>query len=304
MAISVPIVMGKRLGQVGCVGALLIPLLIGCAPRASETGLTPTDGNRATVTPPRAHRKPPIADRIRPPEVPSPVTPQHPGERIVELGRSVLGEPIRAHLFGDGDRPLLIFAGIHGSEPTSTFVAERLIEWLRDAPGELPGVSVVIIPRANPDGLRRRRRGNHNGVDLNRNFPSRNWKKTRARGRYHGGPKAASEPETRALIEAVERFNPGAVISIHSITRGRECNNYDGPGEALATLLARLNGYPATATIGYPTPGSFGSWAGDDRGIPVVTLELPRREAGAHSWDTNRDALLAAVRSNGDAVGE
>ena len=60
--------------------------------------------------------------------------------------------------------------------------------------------------------------------------------------------------------------------------------------------MGRHNGYPVTATMGYPTPGSLGSWAGIDRQIPIVTLELPREQPGHEAWVTNREALLAAIR--------
>jgi protein MpaA len=61
--------------------------------------------------------------------------------------------------------------------------------------------------------------------------------------------------------------------------------------------MAGFNGYPVTATIGYPTPGSFGSWAGIDLGIPVITLELPRELSGPKAWESNRQALLVALRN-------
>ena len=33
-------------------------------------------------------------------------------------------------------------------------------------------------------------------------------------------------------------------------------------------------GYPIEESIGYPTPGSFGTWAGIEREILTITLEL------------------------------
>ena len=61
--------------------------------------------------------------------------------------------------------------------------------------------------------------------------------------------------------------------------------------------MARLNDYPVQPQIGYPTPGSLGSWAGIDQGIPVITLELPKRHSGPRSWQRNRAALLAVIRA-------
>jgi protein MpaA len=95
----------------------------------------------------------------------------------------------------------------------------------------------------------------------------------------------------------VERLKPDRIVAIHSIARGRHCNNFDGDGEDLAFLMAAHNRYRATSTIGYPTPGSFGNWAGIDHGIPTITLELPRDADAATCWRENRDALLAFIRS-------
>ena len=53
------------------------------------------------------------------------------------------------------------------------------------------------------------------------------------------------------------------------------CVNYDGPAAAWAEAVAAACGWPARGEIGYPTPGSFGSWLGVDRGLPILTLELP-----------------------------
>jgi protein MpaA len=97
----------------------------------------------------------------------------------------------------------------------------------------------------------------------------------------------------------VARVRPKLLISIHSIGSGRQCNNYDGPARQIAEEMSRHNGYPATATIGYATPGSLGSWAGKDLQIPMITLELPRRLAGSQAWADNRHALLAAIATDG-----
>jgi protein MpaA len=66
---------------------------------------------------------------------------------------------------------------------------------------------------------------------------------------------------------------PRAIVSVHQPFR---CVNWDGPAEPLARAMAASCGYPLRASIGYPTPGSFGSCYGVDRQLPVITLELPR----------------------------
>lgn len=155
---------------------------------------------------------------------------------------------------------------------------------------------VVIVPIVNPDGLARRTRRNARSVDLNRNFPTRDWSPGRPRSRNYGGPHPLSEPESRAVHRLVLRLRPAWIVTVHSINRNRFCNNYDGPGLSLAERFARCNGYPVTASIGYPTPGSFGHWAGNDQKFPTITLELPRDATGEQVWQQNREALLAAIR--------
>ena len=219
------------------------------------------------------------------------------GIRLVTLGHSVQGRPLVMRVLGSGEKPVFIFGGIHGHEPTSAQLAEEMLNFLLDNPRIWAGHSVAILPSANPDGLVKRTRQNINGVDCNRNFAARNWKKGRPGHRYYGGPRPLSEPETRAIVRAVEMLQPKAIISIHSMSAGKFCNNYDGPARELAGIMTRKNHYPVRASIGYPTPGSFGSWAGVDLQIPTITLELPREKSINEVWPANRDAILAVIQS-------
>lgn len=243
------------------------------------------------ATPPPARQTP----SPRPPPV-DPTT--VPGERIVTLGTSVDARPITLHLFGDTAagpaNTVLVFGGIHGNEPTSAGVARELVRHLRANPDAYRGRCVAVIPEVNPDGLARRMRSNANLVDLNRNFPAVNWKKTR-KSWSHGGDAPASQPEARVLIDLIDQMKPARIVAVHSMDD--PCNNYDGPAGRLAGLMAARNGYPVKASIGYPTPGSFGSWAGGDRQIPVITLELPNGGTTPTSWEANRAALLAFIRA-------
>ena len=221
------------------------------------------------------------------------------GIRLVTLGQSVQGKPLVMHVLGSGGNPIFIFGGIHGHEPTAAQLGEQMLDFLLDHPRAWAGSSVAILPVANPDGLAKGTRQNFNGVDCNRNFAARNWKKGRPGHRYYGGPRPLSEPETRAIAEAVQTLRPKAIIAIHSMPGGKFCNNYDGPARGLAEIMARKNHYPVKASIGYPTPGSFGSWAGIDLQIPTITLELPREQPVSQVWPGNRDAILAVIQSYG-----
>lgn len=225
------------------------------------------------------------------------------GMKVV-LGTSVEGLAIEAFLIGPDDAPtFLVLAGFHGDEPKGVSIAERLRDRLERTPESTPHLRWVIVPVVNPDGYARRRRRNARGVDINRNFPTSNWELGKPRSRMFGGNTPRSEPETRAVMHAVARFRPAAMITVHSISEGRHCNNYDGPGRNLAEVLARHNGYPVIGSIGYPTPGSFGTWAGAERGIPTVTLELPTAHSLKRCWSENRDAILAAAEFIGPIAG-
>jgi protein MpaA len=234
---------------------------------------------------------------VMPPPLP-PRTPQEapaaPAVGEVALGKSVRGEPITLHTFGRGEGGTLIFGGIHGNEAASIRLAEQLVEYLKDKPDACGG-PVAVITCANPDGQAAQRRQNAHGVDLNRNFPASNWAKSAATAAYYGGERAGCEPETAAIIRAVELTRPARIIAIHSIDRGRQCNNYDGPGEAIARIMNASNGYAVKASIGYPTPGSFGTWAGVDRQIATLTLELPHESGDEACWKANAQGLLKIV---------
>ncbi len=210
------------------------------------------------------------------------------------VGKSVEGRPIDALQFGGRSRGRLILGGFHGDEPKGVYLARRLCERLAEQTFERETRSVTIVPLVNPDGYARRNRRNANGVDLNRNFPTENWSPGPPRRRYYGGRAPASEPECRALIDLIEATEPADIITVHSIGDRRFCNNFDGPaGKDLAHALASHNRYPVIESIGYPTPGSFGYWAGVERSIPMVTLELPSHHSSKRCWEDNRLALMA-----------
>lgn len=170
---------------------------------------------------------------------------------------------------------VLLIGGIHGDEYSAVSIVFKWIQTLRR---NHSGVfQWRIAPLSNPDGLLRSKsqRQNHAGVDLNRNFPTPNWekeskhyweKRTYKNPRRYPGPKAASEPETQWLIQQIEEFQPDAIVAVHA---PHSLVDYDGPQtppEKLGSLqLLRLGIYP----------GSLGNYAGINRNIPVVTIELP-----------------------------
>lgn len=167
---------------------------------------------------------------------------------------------------------------------------EWFTEELWNDPELTRDVTVLVIRNLNPDGTEADSRTNSRGVDLNRNFPAANWKAKASQARMNPGPEPLSEPESRIGHDLVREFRPDRFLVMHA-TSGKAMNNYDGPGIDLARRLSQLNRYQVSETIGYPTPGSFGSWAGHDLQIPGITLELPRGIAAQDAWEQNKLAL-------------
>ena len=138
---------------------------------------------------------------------------------------------------------------------------------------------ILFIPCLNPDGMQNNTRTNSNNVDINRNFPTQNWGKNEGDNatcddettNYFGGKSAGNEIETRFLIETIKNYSPSLVMTLHAPYK---IVNYDGPAQKEAEAISKIINYPVEASIGYPTPGSFGTWAGVERNIPTITLEL------------------------------
>ncbi len=150
--------------------------------------------------------------------------------REVTIGTTVLGRPIEAvHFTPPGYAktrpPAILFGAIHGDEPVSQLMLERLADELVERP---PGRDTWIIPCVNVDGLLAGSRNNANDVDLNRNFASNSWGEQRRHG-YHPGAAAEDQPETQALVALIAQSGAERLIACHATYR---MVNWDGRGEA------------------------------------------------------------------------
>jgi hypothetical protein len=131
------------------------------------------------------------------------------------IGKSVCGRAIELISAAHFARPLiLIVGGLHGDETEGIMLGSWLLgEIARD---EDLFRHVALVPILNPDGVSLQQRWNFRGVDLNRNFPTRDWTAKFTNPRYPPGPAPASEPETAALARLINRNDFDLVIELHS----------------------------------------------------------------------------------------
>lgn len=213
-------------------------------------------------------------------------------QRVVALGRSVRGQAIQAHVFDGTAGCVLILGAIHGDEPASADLVDHLIRRLEREPEALAGRRVVLIPRANPDGLKANTRTNARGVDINRNFPAGNFRHARRHGAH-----PLSEPESRALYYAIARYRPSCIVSVHGALNG-----VDPDGGAASTALARdmANAGPLPFKDIQAHPGSLGSYGGHTLRLKMITYELDRKRAPANDpfryFESHIASLLLAIR--------
>lgn len=209
-----------------------------------------------------------------------------------EGGISVEGRPLVYLEFGDplSQNTTLVFSTVHGDEITPLYLGIQLAHWLKEHQSQLIKTRVVLAPVVNPDSFLRspKTRVNARGVDVNRNFATNDWNdralkawkiRFKSDPRRFPGAQPHSEPETLFQADLIKRVRPHKILSIHAPLNFLD---YDGP-----TVLSlkrfprqyvreclRLRSRLKATSSGF-FPGSLGNYAGQELGIPTLTLELP-----------------------------
>ena len=210
------------------------------------------------------------------------------------IARTLTGKRISLYCHGTGTLKALLIGGVHGDEPEGFHLAEAFSRELQGGSISLDKrVQVYICERLNPDGCEKLRRTNYRNVDLNRNLPSQDWQSEFENPRYYPGPKAKSEVESTVTVKLIHKIKPALIISLHSYEKPMV--NYNGPCKGLAEAISAQNKLPAKADIGYPTPGSLGSYSGWERKIPTITLEILRGQKEKEVWEQHSQALCIAL---------
>ena len=248
--------------------------------------------------------------------------------------KSVKGDPLVWEVFGNENRigkknvdVTLLMCGVHGDEITPVkfcFDAIEHIEELTfteniDKDGDINEKIIIVTPIVNPDSFFKDRptRTNAKGVDVNRNFPTGDFKKLAMKewiNRYSKDPRrfpgkdAMSEPEVVFQINLIKRYNPSKIVSVHAPLTMLD---YDGPidehtggilgsraNELLIQMSEQAQGYRIKD---YPFfPGSLGNYAGNELNIPTYTLELPSSDPRQSSkyWSLFKGAIHSAIMHN------
>lgn len=181
---------------------------------------------------------------------------------ILKQIKTLLGNDVKL-LANSEHNSILVIGVFHGDESQGDFLINEYIK-------KMPNSRLLFIPCLNPDGKVLNTRQNSNKVDLNRNFPTKNWQFSDDKN-FFGGTEACSERETAFLIDIIKEYSPSLVLTLHAPYK---IVNFDGDALHYAEIVSKIMNYPVQKDIGYPTPGSFGTYCGVERNIPTITLEL------------------------------
>jgi hypothetical protein len=233
--------------------------------------------------------------------------------RASTAGTSVEGRPIHRYEFGRLNGPAVLLTGlVHAVELIGSIA---LLDFVRDVVHTdhalLRHARLVVLPILNPDSLeandarlahgrRAFRRGNANGVDLNRNFPHVSTLSPQRRALhlfagsrsrfspYYGGPHPFSEPETRAVRDVALEVRPVLSIGFHSFgnlllypwaftsKRNPRARSYERMGGCFRRAQPRSPYAVMQARDLYATSGDMDDWLDAELGTFAFTVEVSR----------------------------
>jgi len=187
------------------------------------------------------------------------------------IGRSVQGRKIVARLYGSptASKVGVIIGSMHGTERAGARIVKKLAK--KGAPKD---TAMWTIRTINPDGHRKKQRGNANGVDLNRNG-SDLWKGTARAPVYYPGRSALSEPETRAYVSFLSQIDPDVVLIYHQAGNG--VDSYNQKNRGLTKGLAKRMKLPVKSfNCDGECTGTLTGWFNKNEQGTALTVELTR----------------------------
>lgn len=206
------------------------------------------------------------------------------------FGLTTTGLPIPAYRFGTSGPRLLVMGGVHGDEIEGVWAGYGLLKAFSEK-FDVPA-RVTLVPAFNLDGVLAKDRRNARKIDLNRNLPTKDWTSEVANERYFPGHEANSESENQALVKFLDSEKPRYIVSLHS---WKPMLNINGDCRPEAETIAKHTSYVIEETIGYPTPGCLGTYAGLERGMSTLTYEIERGLDQASILRVHVPAVIASL---------
>ncbi|NDK08915.1 hypothetical protein EOM39_06790 [Candidatus Gracilibacteria bacterium] len=211
---------------------------------------------------------------------------------------------------------MLYIGGIHGNEIGTVKLMNRWINYLTDNKDLVSDdIAVSIIPCLNIDGYNKAihnknffSRGktgktNARAVDLNRNFPTSNWKEKSilfVGGCYSdvsGGSCAGSDPEIQALIDYIKSESIETIYLYHNCWA-----TVFGKGSNQVTKkvqeYSKISGYRIFTDTEWlnlseeQKTGNSMTWA-EENNIDIIEIELKTRWGS--EWKRNKDSLINSL---------
>lgn len=202
--------------------------------------------------------------------------------KAIKIGNSTLGHSIETFTSTESfvEKKILIMSGLHGDEIEGVALTTMLLSHFSNQ-GEGVIDHLIFAPISNPDGFSLNQRWNANKIDLNRNWPTKDWSPKSINPRYPPGPSAESEVETKAFRKFVEDAKLKFVIDLHSykdsVLLPLFHKNSDQLTSQLNTLAAELK-IPIEYeqdNLGYSISGGFHTWCYENK-IQNLTIELEK----------------------------
>lgn len=235
---------------------------------------------------------------------------------LVQIGSSVEGRKIYALKVGKGEKEILMDASMHAREHMTTNVLLEMIDtytyhYLKgtkfssyNVRSVLNDVSIWFVPMMNPDAVTlvqskanatpttkklnngstnyNRWKSNIRGVDLNHNF-SIGWDElvtvNKPSYKFYKGPKAFSEPESRALRDFMAKHPFKSYISYHSSGQVLYYFNFQNAANlkrdrALAKEIYNVTGYSLMPPSGRTASGVSADYFISTYKKPGITVEI------------------------------
>lgn len=194
----------------------------------------------------------------------------------------------------ESKKHVLLIGGVHGNETEGIIFLHDFIEAHLKGKDSSPfPFKITVIPVFNVDGLLAFTRQNAALVDLNRNMNTKDWTPKVAKKKYFPGEHPGSEPETKALEAWLKKTSIDYIISFHS---WKPMINLNGPARPHAEAMHEFLDFEIVEDIGYPTPGSLGTYAGWEREIPTITLEFQRGMAHKEIFPLAEKGILNSFK--------